>query len=115
MPAGARAEAAVFHAVADPTRRAILDALRGGERSAGDLMTLVIRGVRRMTQPAFSQHLGVLREAGLVRARKEGRRRLYALRAEPLVHVRDWVDEYDAFWEDRLDRLESYLDKKGGS
>ncbi|MBJ7519552.1 MAG: transcriptional regulator [Solirubrobacteraceae bacterium] len=86
-----------FHAIADPTRRAILDQLRDGEMSAGDLGAHV-----RITQPSLSQHLKVLREAGLVAARRDGRRRLYRLEPSALRVVREWIVEYEAYWDDRL-------------
>jgi DNA-binding transcriptional ArsR family regulator len=86
-----------FHAIADPTRRAILDQLRDGELSAGDLGAHV-----RISQPSLSQHLRVLREAGLVAARRDGRRRLYRLEPAALRIVREWIAEYEAYWDDRL-------------
>ncbi|MEL7471783.1 MAG: metalloregulator ArsR/SmtB family transcription factor [Planctomycetota bacterium] len=105
-----------FQAVADPARRAVLDALRAGERSVNELLARVCEAVKPMSQPALSQHLRVLREARLVEVRKDGRRRLYGLRAEPLREVADWVATYDAFWEERLDALGGHLGRvaKGG-
>ena len=79
----------VFRAVADPTRRAILDRLRAGERSANDLA-----GPFDMTQPAVSQHLRILLEAGLVEAEWIGRQRLYKLNAQPLREVFQWSSVY---------------------
>jgi DNA-binding transcriptional ArsR family regulator len=95
---------AVFQALADPTRRAMLDRLRDGERSAGELQEPFA-----MSQPAVSQHLRVLGEAGLVRARREGRRRLFRLRVEPLREVYDWLARYERFWTDKLGALGDYL------
>ncbi|MBJ7332842.1 MAG: winged helix-turn-helix transcriptional regulator [Solirubrobacteraceae bacterium] len=86
-----------FHAIADPTRRAILDQLRDGELSAGDLGAHV-----RISQPSLSQHLKVLREAGLVAARRDGRHRLYRLEPTTLRIVREWIREYEGYWDDRL-------------
>ena len=86
-----------FHAIADPTRRAILDQLRDGELSAGDLGAHV-----RISQPSLSQHLRVLREAGLVSARRDGRRRLYRLEPASLRVVREWIVEYEGYWDDAL-------------
>lgn len=103
----AAADASVFHAIADPTRRAILDLLRDGERAASDLLTPF-----RISQPALSQHLAVLRRAGLVRPRKSGRRRLYSVEPAPLREVADWIALYDKFWTDRLDNLGRYLDRQ---
>lgn len=84
--------------------------LREGERSVSELMEALGGLASRMSQPAFSQHLGVLRRAGLVNVRRDGRRRLYSLRREGLAEVAEWVHEFDAFWDDRLNRLGSYLD-----
>lgn len=103
----AAADASVFHAIADPTRRAILDALRDGERAVSDLLKPF-----RMTQSALSQHLAVLRRARLVQHRKEGRKRLYSVNAAPLQEVSDWIAEYDRFWTAKLDNLGSYLDRQ---
>jgi len=102
------ADTSVFHAIADPTRRAILEfLLREGERPVKAIL-----GVVEATQSALSQHLAVLRRAGLVEVRKEGRLRLYALRREPLVEVIDWVTVFDRFWTEKLDRLGEHLDKR---
>ncbi|MFA9269639.1 MAG: metalloregulator ArsR/SmtB family transcription factor [Baekduiaceae bacterium] len=89
-----------FHAIADPTRRAILDQLRDGELSAGDLGAHV-----RISQPSLSQHLKVLREAGLVAARRDGRRRLYRLEPSALRIVREWIVEYEGYWDDALTEI----------
>ncbi len=95
----------VFHAISDPTRRAILDQLRDGERPASAFVT-----PRPMSQPALSQHLRALRDAGLVRSRKQGRQRIYALEAARLREVARWIAHYEAFWDDKLDALGAYLD-----
>lgn len=95
----------IFHAIGDPTRRAILDQLLQGERAASAL-----RPPRPMSQPALSQHLRVLREAGLVRARRQGRQRIYALDAHRLQEVARWVAHYERFWDEKLDALGAYLD-----
>jgi len=79
-------EADVFRAIADPTRRAVLELLRGGDRSVSEVMEPF-----RISQPAVSQHLRVLREAGLVRVRNVGRERRYALDARPLRAVDRWL------------------------
>ena len=94
-----------YAALAEPNRRAILELLRTGERSVGDLVEALPVG-----QPAVSKHLGVLREAGLVAARAEGRRRVYALRPDPLAEVDAFLEPYRAFWSDRLDALERHLE-----
>jgi DNA-binding transcriptional ArsR family regulator len=79
----------VFRAVADPTRRALLDKLRTAEHSVTSLT-----GPFRVSQPAISQHLKILRAAGLVRVRQAGRQRLYCLNAGPLREVYDWASLY---------------------
>jgi len=100
-------EPAVFRAIAHPTRRSILDTLTGGERSVGELCDRF-----DVTQPAISQHLEVLREAGLVQARAVGRQRLYALDPAPLQEVFDWTARFEAFWQERFDRLGHVLDRE---
>ena len=84
----------VLRALQDPTRRAIIERLRRGASSVGELAAGL-----PVSQPAVSQHLGVLREAGLVASRREGRRRIYVLRAEGLVPLRVYVD---AMWTEAL-------------
>jgi DNA-binding transcriptional ArsR family regulator len=96
----------VFHAIAHPARRAILVTLRDRERGASELAEPF-----GMTFPAISQHLRVLEEAALVSARREGRRRFYRLRPQPLKEVVGWVDEFAAFFGERLDALGTYLDE----
>lgn len=110
MPRAA-SERSVFAAIADPTRRAILWSLRDGARSVTELMEPL-----DISQSAFSQHLAVLREAKLVRARRDGRRQIYSVRPQPLYEVARWIRHFDRFWERRLDRLGQYLDRraKGG-
>ena len=94
-----------YSALAEPTRREILDVLRGGERTAGEL------GARLpLSQPGVSKHLKVLREAGLVEVRPEGKRRWYGLRAAPLAEVAGWLEPYRRHWPDRLDALEQHLE-----
>ena len=95
-----------YAALADPSRREILDHLRSGERTAGDLVARL-----QLSQPGVSKHLKVLRAAGLVDVRPEGRRRWYALRAEPLAEVDRWLEPYRAYWSARLDALERHLEE----
>jgi DNA-binding transcriptional ArsR family regulator len=95
-----------YAALAEPHRRQILDLLRDGERPAGDLVERL-----DLSQPGVSKHLKVLREAGLVVARAEGKQRLYALRPEPLAEVDRWLEPYRAFWSRRLDALERHLEE----
>jgi DNA-binding transcriptional ArsR family regulator len=102
------AHASAFHAVADPTRRAILDRLRAGGVPAGELA----RGFR-MSRPAVSKHLRVLRQARLVREQREGRQRIYQLSAAPLGDVAEWVESYRRFWEINLKSLKRHLEGDG--
>jgi DNA-binding transcriptional ArsR family regulator len=97
----------LFETVAEPTRRAVLDLLLTGERSAGDL----VAAFPRLTQPAVSRHLRVLREAGLVRVRIKAQQRIYALEAARLAVVYEWLNRYRLFWAAHLNRLEDHLDK----
>lgn len=100
------ADLAVLHAIAEPTRRRILDAVRGGERSVTELVDAV--GVH---QPGVSRHLKVLRDAGLVEVRRDAQRRLYRLRAEPLRELDEWLAPYRAELAGRLDSLERHLER----
>ncbi|KRQ18958.1 MULTISPECIES: helix-turn-helix transcriptional regulator [Mycobacteroides] len=95
----------VFEAVAEPSRRILLDALAGGEWTAGELVATL----PGLTQPTVSRHLRVLREAGLVDARPDAQRRIYALRADRLVQIDQWIDPYRHFWSGHLDALEGHL------
>jgi DNA-binding transcriptional ArsR family regulator len=95
----------VFQAIASPTRRALLDVLTAGESNVSDLV-----GSLEITQSAVSQHLAVLKSAGLVTERAEGRFRLYRLRAEPLTAVDAWLVRYRAHMERQLDALGRVLD-----
>ena len=95
----------VFRAVADPTRRGVLDLLRESDRSAMELAEPFA-----LTQPAVSQHLRVLRDAGLVRVTKVGRHRLYRLDATPLEELFDWAEHFARFWPEKLTGLGKYLD-----
>jgi DNA-binding transcriptional ArsR family regulator len=94
MSVAAKHGGAVFKAVSDPTRRAMLDLLRDDERSVNELRLRF-----RFSQPAISQHLGVLRRAGLVRSRREGRRQLYRLNAIPIASVYQWAAKYRPFFD----------------
>ena len=95
-----------YTALAEPHRRQILDLLRAGERSVGDLVSSL-----RISQPGVSKHLRVLREAGLVEVRPEGRRRWYGLRPQPLAEVDEWLEPYREHWSGRLDALERHLEE----
>src|SRR4051812_198514 len=96
----------VFEAVAEPSRRTLLDALRTGERTAGELVATL----PDLTQPTVSRHLRVLREVGLVEVRSDAQRRIYALRADGLVEMDAWIDRYRSLWANHLDALESHLE-----
>lgn len=96
---------AVFIAVADPTRRLLLERLRGG---AGLSIGELAAGLP-MTRQAVTKHLDVLRGAGLVRVRRAGRERLHELDPEPLQAVEDWLAPYAAAWDDRLAALRRHL------
>ena len=100
----------VFNAVADPTRRAILDRLVGGEAPAGAL----VEAFPALTQPAVSRHLRVLLEVGLVAVRPDSQRRIYSLRADRLAELDAWLAPYQRFWGERFDALEGHLLKKHG-
>src|SRR3978361_117864 len=88
----------VLEVIAEPTRRRILDAVRDGERSVGELVEQV-----GMHQPGVSRHLKVLRDAGLVEVRRDAQRRLYRLRPEPLMELDAWLEPYRAEGTARLD------------
>jgi DNA-binding transcriptional ArsR family regulator len=98
----------VFEAVAEPSRRTLLDALARGERTAGDLVAML----PALTQPTVSRHLRVLREVGLVEVRPDAQRRIYALRPEGLVEIDEWIGRYRRYWSERLDALERHLERQ---
>lgn len=89
-----------LEALADPTRRTIVELLANGERSAGEIAAQF-----ETSRPGVSRHLRVLREHGLVRAREEGRLRLYSLDPGPLAELDEWLARYRSFWTNRLDAL----------
>ncbi len=91
---------AVLRALADDSRRTILEALTGGPATAGELAALL-----PIARPGVSRHLRVLREAGLVEVHQEAQRRIYGLRPEPLAEVDEWLNRYRALWDHRLDAL----------
>jgi DNA-binding transcriptional ArsR family regulator len=98
-----------FPALAEPSRRRIVELLGGGERPAG-----AIAGEFDSTPAAVSQHLKVLREAGLVRVRVDGQRRIYSIDPEGLAAVDAWLDRFRRFWSGSLDALETALEKEKG-
>lgn len=97
----------VFQVLADPTRRRIVEALRGGERSVGELVSKVDIG-----QPGVSRQLAILQDADFVVVRPDGRRRLYSLRPEPFQQLSEFVTAYRAVWEPRLDRMARELERR---
>jgi DNA-binding transcriptional ArsR family regulator len=100
----------VFEAVAEPSRRALLDALADGERTAGELVSTL----PALTQPTVSRHLRVLREVGLVEVRPDAQRRIYALRADGLAEMDEWISRYRRHWTGHLDALEQHLESTFG-
>ena len=95
-----------FAALAEPTRRTILDLLRDEERPVGDLVDHL-----DLSQPAVSKHLRVLREAGLVDVRVDAQRRLYRVRPEPLAEIDAWLEPYRQLWSRSLDALGRHLEE----
>ncbi len=101
-----RPAADVFYAVADPTRRGLLDLLSRNEESVNSLA-----GRFAMSRPAISQHLCILLQTRLVRARRIGRERHYRLNPKPLERIQDWVNHYERFWTRKLAALGEHLRK----
>ena len=97
-----------FQALADPTRRSIVEALRNGERQVNDIVEQA--GIH---QSGVSRHLRILHEAGFVSMRPDGQRHLYCLRPAPFRELDKWLAQYRNLWEARLDRLEGALKKQG--
>ena len=100
------AETRVFQALADPSRRAIFESLTRGEVTVKDLTARF-----DISQPAVSQHLSTLKDAGLVNARREGRCVYYRVEPRGMKPLIDWIAHYRAFWTERVDRLEKLLEK----
>jgi DNA-binding transcriptional ArsR family regulator len=95
----------IFHALADPSRRAIFESLTRGEAAVKELTARFA-----ITQPAISQHLAALKDAGLVQGRREGRRVYYRVEPGGLKPLIDWIAHYRAFWTEHVDRLEQLLE-----
>jgi DNA-binding transcriptional ArsR family regulator len=95
-----------FDALAEPTRRRILDLLRERPRMVGELTDLL-----GISQPGVSKHLRVLREAGLVQVRQDAQRHWYELSPEPLAEIDAWLEPYRKLWAARFDQLDSYLNE----
>ncbi len=96
-----------FQALADPTRRAVLDLLRGGSQAAGQIASAF-----PVSRPAISKHLRLLRRAHLVREHREGRNRVYQLNPEPLRAVDSWIEQYRSFWSASLANLKSFVESE---
>ncbi len=96
---------AAFQALADPTRRAVLDLLRRGSQPAGQ-----IADAFPVSRPAISKHLRLLRRAHLVREHREGRNRIYQLNPEPLRAVDSWIEQYRVFWTASLNSLKAFVE-----
>ena len=96
-----------FQALADPSRRRIVEVLRNGERQVNDIVARA--GIH---QSGVSRHLGILHAAGFVSVRPDGQRRLYSLRPEPFRELDAWLAKYRGLWEARLDRLEAALEHR---
>jgi DNA-binding transcriptional ArsR family regulator len=96
---------ATFGALADPTRRAVLDLLRQGSQPAGQIASAF-----PVSRPAISKHLRLLRRAHLVEERREGRHRLYQLNPEPLRAVDSWLEQYRSFWSQNLTSLKAFVE-----
>jgi DNA-binding transcriptional ArsR family regulator len=94
----------ILRALADPSRRMMLETLAGGPATAGELAALL-----PIARPGVSRHLRVLREAELVEVRQESQRRVYSLRPEPLAEVDEWLQRYRALWTQRFDALHTEI------
>jgi len=99
-----------FDVLGDPVRRRILELLGDGERSAGEVST-VVQGEFGISQPAVSQHLRVLRESGFTSVRPVGARRLYAVDPLPLKEVDEWLEPFRRSWESSYEKLDVLLEK----
>jgi DNA-binding transcriptional ArsR family regulator len=101
----ARNQEATFQALADPTRRAVLDLLRRGSQPAGQIASAF-----PVSRPAISKHLRLLRRAHLVREHREGRNRVYELNPQPLQAVDSWIEQYRVFWAASLNNLKAFVE-----
>ena len=103
-----------YKAIADNTRRQILDLLRGESMTAGAIAVAVAGRSRRMTRPAVSKHLRILRRSKLVTAKKNGREQIYSLNAGPLREINAWIIQYEAFWDQQLQSFKDYVESNKG-
>jgi len=106
MQGATKTEHRIFQALADPSRRAIFESLTRGEAAVKELTARF-----DISQPAVSQHLAALKEAGLVHGRREGRRVYYRVEPRGMKPLIDWIAHYRAFWTERVGRLERLLDE----
>ncbi|PRQ06888.1 ArsR/SmtB family transcription factor [Enhygromyxa salina] len=106
MQATAAVEDRIFHALSDPSRRAIFESLTRGEAAVKDITARF-----KISQPAVSQHLATLRDAGLVNGRREGRRVFYSVEPRGMEPLIDWIAHYRGFWTEHLERLDQLLEK----
>lgn len=97
---------ASYHAISDHTRRQILDLLQKESLTAG----VIAQRFRKISRPAVSKHLAVLRRSKLVLIRKQGRERIYTLNAAPLKEISDWVNRYQTFWDEQLQSFKNYVE-----
>ena len=97
---------ASYHAISDRTRRQILDLLQKESLTAG----VIAQRFRKISRPAVSKHLAVLRRSKLVLIRKQGRERIYTLNAAPLKEISDWVNRYQNFWDEQLQSFKNYVE-----
>jgi len=95
----------VFRAIADPTRRAIIDLLADGDRSIGD-----IAAGFDMTRPAVAKHLAILKDGRVIDVEKRGRERIHRLRPDTLKSAASWINQFDKFWDDRLAKLKEVVE-----
>lgn len=95
-----------YHAISDKTRRQILDMLQRESLTAG----VIAQRFTKISRPAVSKHLAVLRRSKLVLIRKQGRERIYTLNAAPLKEVSDWVNQYQTFWDEQLQSFKNYVE-----
>ena len=106
MQTAPAAENRIFQALADPSRRAIFESLTRGEAAVKDLTARF-----DISQPAVSQHLAALRDAGLVNARRDGRLVYYRVEPRGMKPLIDWISHYRAFWTERMRKLEHLLER----
>src|SRR5713226_4662721 len=97
----------IFSAIADPSRRRLLDLLASGERPAGEL----VKALPRLTQPAVSRQLRILREVGLVEVHPRAQQRIYQLRPDRLQELDQWISRYRTLWPEKLDALAAHLER----